>query len=101
MGDETDETADDTDVFTLGCWDGSDAELQRLRTAGFGGLLLKDACGGDVGRGAGQSSPSLAAQRVSVLLRAALSKGSRKWSGSMFGSEKKSDGQSLDTYFDR
>jgi len=63
-------------VVAIGCWDGSDEELQRLRASGFGALLLEDACGGEVERGA---------PRCNALVRAARSKTSRTWSGSMFG----------------
>jgi len=91
-------------AMALGCWDGSDKELQRLRGAGFDALVLKDACVGDVARGGNLKSPSWAAQRVTNLVKMALSKGSRKWSGSMFGSVQEGDATGAtnwESYFDR
>ena len=63
-------------TVSLGCWDGSEEELKRLRDAGFRALLLEDACGGDVACGIG---------RCGALVRLARSNRSSKWSGSMFG----------------
>ena len=37
--------------LALGAWDGDDAELQRLRDAGFNAALLLDGCGGDIADG--------------------------------------------------
>ena len=88
-------------AVALGCWDGSQKELERLRAAGFGGLILKNACDGDVARGARIKSPSLAATAVSNLVKAALSKGSKSvWAGagSTSGGGKS---QSMESYFDR
>jgi len=66
----------------LGCWDGSEDELQRLRDAGFGGLIVKNACKGDVSLGAHLKLPSPAALRVTKLVKAALSKGDKSiWGG--------------------
>jgi len=66
----------------LGCWDGSEEGLQRLREAGIGGVVVKNACRGDLGRGAHLKSPSPAATLVTKLVKAALSKGSKKiWAG--------------------
>lgn len=66
----------DSSTVALGCWDGSDEELQRLRSAGFRALLLEDACLADVASGI---------DRCAALIRAALSKRSRVFSSSMFG----------------
>jgi len=86
-------------AVTLGCWDGSDAALASLRDAGFSGLVLKDACDGDVARGARIKSPSLAAQSVTKLVKMALSKGSTSvWAGA--GTTSGGGGEaSMDSYF--
>ena len=69
-----------------------------------GGVLLLDACNGEVARGT-NTSPSLAAKLVEVLVGKALSKGSKTWGGSMFGSPSSMDapkGSGIDeSYFDR
>ena len=84
----------------IGCWDGSDEELQRLRDAGFGGLILKNACRGDVAFGAKIKSPSLAAQAVTRLVKKALSKdGKAIWGGA--GGVAEAKGESMDAYFNR
>jgi len=68
--------------IVLGSWDGSDEELQRLRGAGFNGLVLKNACRGDLSRGARTSSPSIAAKGVTMQVKTALSKsGKAVWGG--------------------
>jgi hypothetical protein len=60
--------ASEGDAVVLGCWGGGDDELQQLRGDGFRALILKDACGGDVGAGAGrcvmQTAPSMHSFRV-------------------------------------
>jgi hypothetical protein len=48
----------------FGCWRGSEDELQRLRASGVDGLIIKNACRGDVGRGAHLKLPSPAAVLV-------------------------------------
>lgn len=84
----------------LGSWDGTDEELQRLRAAGFSGLILKNACRGDVGRGARTSSPSIAAMGVTQQVKTALSKaGTSVWGGAGGISEAKGPG--MDDYFQR
>jgi len=66
----------------VGCWDGSENGLQRLREAGFEGLIIKNACRGDVARGAHLKLPSPAALLVTKLVKTALSKGSKTvWAG--------------------
>lgn len=87
-------------AVALGCWDGTDMSLQKLRGAGVGGLVLKNACGGDVGFGAHIKSPSLAAQALTKLIKKALSKdGKAIWGGAGGVSEGKSD--AMGSYFDR
>ena len=84
----------------LGSWDGTDEELQRLRAAGFDGLVLKNACRGDVGRGARTSSPSIAAMGVTKQVKTALSKaGTSVWGGAGGVSEAK--GAGMADYFER
>jgi len=84
----------------LGSWDGTDEELQRLRAAGFAGLILKNACRGDVGRGARTSSPSIAAMGVTKQVKTALSKaGTAVWGGAGGMTEAKTPGMS--DYFER
>ncbi len=83
----------------LGCWNGSDQDLLRLRSAGLGGLIVKDACRGDIGFGSATKSPSLAAQAVGMLVKKALSKKNDAiWGGAGGVSEGKE--QALDSYFD-
>eukprot|EP00900_Chrysochromulina_parva_P001184 jgi/Chrpa1/11066/Chrysochromulina_OHIO_Genome00011922-RA len=66
----------------FGCWRGSEDELQRLRACGVDGLIIKNACRGDVGRGAHLKLPSPAAVLVTKQVKAALSKGSKSvWAG--------------------
>ena len=90
---------------SLGCWDGTDGGLAKLREAGFKGIVLKDACRGDVSKGARTTSPSLAAQAITRQVKAALSKGSTKiWAGA--GSTANMDGGgggggSMEDYFNR
>ena len=72
-------------AVAVGCWDGSDEGLQRLRERGFKCIILKDSCLGDVANGSNLSKPSLSAQMVTRLVKAAMSKASSKWGGSMFG----------------
>jgi len=73
---------EDDGAPVLGCWDGSEPELQRLREAGFGGIILKNSCRGDVARGAHLKLPSPAALLITKLVKAALSKGSKTiWAG--------------------
>ena len=68
--------------MAFGCWDGSSDALQRLREEGFGGLVLKNACGGDVGWGSKTKQPSLAALQLARLIKASQSKGSTTiWAG--------------------
>mmetsp|Transcript_45959 Transcript_45959/g.75973 ORF Transcript_45959/g.75973 Transcript_45959/m.75973 type:complete len:297 (-) Transcript_45959:173-1063(-) len=87
-------------ALALGCWDGSAKALERLRGAGFSGLVLKNACDGDISRGARMKSPSLAAQAVTKLVKAALSKGSQTvWAGAGSTSGGESSSASLDSYF--
>ena len=43
--------AEDKGGIALGCWDGSSEDLGRLREAGHKGLVLKNACYGDVAWG--------------------------------------------------
>ena len=56
----------------FGCWRGSEDELQRLRTSGVDGLIIKNACRGDVGRGAHLKLPSPAAVLVTRQVRREL-----------------------------
>ena len=89
-------------AFVLGSWDGSPDELERLRGAGFSGLILKNACRGDIARGARTTSPSIAAKGVAMQVKAALSKsGKSVWGGA--GTTELMDGkaQSMDDYFNR
>jgi len=66
----------------IGCWDGSERGLQRLRSAGIGGLIVKNACRGNVAQGAHLKLPSPAALLVTKLVKAALSKGDKTiWAG--------------------
>ena len=97
-----DEEGDGGSGVALGCWDGSQNELQRLRESGFAGLVLKDACNGDIAHGAKIKSPSLAAQAVSFLVKAALSKGSKTiWAGAGITGGGQSDSEkSAASYFD-
>ncbi len=60
----------------LGVWTGDDDELFELRDRGYSVVLLADGVGADL-----RSGSAWCEGRV----RAALSKGSRQWSGSMFG----------------
>ena len=84
----------------VGSWDGTEEELQRLRVAGLDGLVLKNACRGDVGKGARTSSPSLAAMAVTKQVKMALSKaGTSVWGGAGGVSEAK--GQSMESYYER
>lgn len=87
----------------LGCWDGTPDALERLKAAGFSGLILKDACRGNVALGARVKSPSIAAQLVTRAVKAALSKGSKTvWGGAGRVSEGgSSSGGSLDDYFNQ
>jgi len=96
----------DASAIELGCWHGGDKDLTWLRDAGFGALVIKDACGGNMALGARESSPSLAAQRVTALVKRTQSKSSRTFGGTaMFGSTASLDAApsegSLDSYFDR
>jgi hypothetical protein len=69
-------------AIALGCWDGSAEDLEQLRGAGFGGLVLKNACNGDIAWGSRTKHPSLAANAVTGLIKASLSKGDKKvWGG--------------------
>ena len=84
----------------LGSWDGTDEELQRLREAGFAGMILKNACRGDVGRGARTSSPSIAAMGVTKQVKTALSKaGTSVWGGA--GGVTQAKTASMGDYFER
>ena len=84
----------------LGSWDGTEEELERLRAAGLAGLVLKNACRGDVGKGARTSSPSLAAMAVTKQVKMALSKaGTSVWGGA--GGVAGPKEQSMDSYFQR
>jgi len=98
---ERDATTDDGGALALSCWDGTEKELQRLREEGFAGLVLKNACNGDVGYGATTKSPSLAAQAVTKLVKAALSKGSSVWGGAGTTTGGESSGGSMEAYFNR
>ena len=89
-------------AISLGCWDGSQTELQRLREGGHSGLVLKDACNGDVAWGARTKSPSLAAQALTKLIKASLSKGNTAvWGGAGGTAMGESGGQSMESYFNR
>ena len=64
-------------VIELGCWDGAEEKLERLRDAGFGGVLLENACDGSIVHGLG---------RCGTLIRWALSNRSPMARGGIFGS---------------
>jgi len=68
--------AADDGVAVLGDWEGDADELDALREAGFGPLLLRDGCDGSVGDGR---------YRCEALIKASKSKRSKLLSGSMFG----------------
>ena len=68
--------AADAGVAVLGDWEGDADELDALREAGFGPLLLRDGCDGSVGDGR---------YRCEALIKASKSKRSKLLSGSMFG----------------
>ena len=87
-----------TEKLAFGCWDGSPESLELLRAEGFGGLLLKNACKGDVSWGAKVKQPSLAALALTRVIKASQSKGSKTiWAGA--GSTGGSGGgQSTATY---
>jgi hypothetical protein len=93
------------EALSLGCWNGTPDDLQRLRDAGFmGGLVLKNACNGNVGLGANLKSPSPAAQLVTRRVKAALSKGNKAvWGGAGSVKQGDSSGGATDweSYFDR
>ena len=77
-----DEASEKGGAVALGCWDGSSDSLQRLRAASFSGLVLKNACQGDISWGAKIKHPSLAALSLTKLVKAAMSKGDSKiWGG--------------------
>lgn len=79
---QTPETAEDGEALAFGCWDGEPEALQRLRDDGFRGLLLKNACRGDVAWGCKMKSPSYAAQALTRLVKASQSKGNTAvWGG--------------------
>lgn len=68
--------------LAFGCWDGEPDALQRLRDEGFKGLLLKNACRGDLAWGSKTKQPSLAAMQLTRLVKASQSKGSTAvWGG--------------------
>ena len=89
------------DGVALGCWDGSEQELQRLRGAGFAGLVLKNACQGDIAWGSRTKQPSLAAQALTKLIKAALSKGDKSIWGGAGGVNEASGEGSMESYFNR
>ena len=89
-------------AYTLGCWHGTQDELQQLRTAGYGGLILKNACNGDVAFGSRTKQPSLAAQGVTFLIKAALSKGDKTVWGGAGGTGMAATGKNeIQSYFNR
>jgi hypothetical protein len=63
----------------FGCWRGSEDELQRLRASGVDGLIIKNACRGDVGRGAHLKLPSPAAVLVTKQVIAIDDDGRLRW----------------------
>jgi len=76
------ETDDEGEKMAFGCWNGDCDALQRLRDNGFQGLLLKNACGGDMAWGSKIKQPSLAALALTRLIKASQSKGSTAvWAG--------------------
>lgn len=76
------EAGEEGEKLAYGCWDGTPEALQRLRDEGFRGLLLKNACGGDVAWGSKVKQPSLAATALTRLIKASQSKGSTAiWAG--------------------
>lgn len=91
------EQGEDGEKLAFGCWNGSPESLQRLRDDGFRGLLLKNACGGDVAWGSKIKQPSLAALELTRLIKASQSKGSKAiWGGA--GSTGSGGGQSTAAY---
>ena len=79
-------SSEESSKLAFGCWNGSPDRLAQLRADGFKGLILKDACRGDLARGSRLNSPSLAARSVSGMVKAALSKGSTSvWAGAASG----------------
>ena len=93
------------DGVSLGCWDGSPVELQRLRDAGFNGVIVKDICRGNIGAGARVKSPSIAAQMVTRATKNAKASGNTKiWGGAGGGgfvSEATGADPDMETYFNR
>ena len=78
----TPETGEVGEKLAFGCWDGEPEALQRMRDDGFRGLLLKNACRGDVAWGSKTKQPSLAALALTRLIKASQSKGSTAvWGG--------------------
>ena len=91
------EKGEDGEKFAFGCWDGQPDSLQRMRDDGFKGLLLKNACSGDVAWGSKTKQPSLAALALARLIKASQSKGSTAiWAGA--GSTGSGGGQSTASY---
>lgn len=88
-------------AVALGSWDGSKEELERLREAGLEGVVLKNACRGDVSRGARTSSPSIAAQFVTRQVKAALSKKNIDVWGGAGSTDFTVKEPSMDDYFNR
>ena len=87
--------------LAFGCWDGEPDALQRLRDEGFKGLLLKNACRGDLAWGSKTKQPSLAAMQLTRLVKASQSKGSTAvWGGAGFTGGS-SCGQSTAAYASR
>lgn len=93
---------EDGSALALGCWTGESDQLQDLRAKGVAGLVLKDACNGNVAAGSRIKFPSLAAQGVSKLVKAALSKGSTSvWAGAGSTSGGVGGGGSIADYYSR
>ena len=96
------EKDEDGEKMAFGCWDGSSDALQRLREEGFGGLVLKNACGGDVAWGSKTKQPSLAALQLAKVIKASQSKGSTTiWAGAGSTGSGGGGGQTMEGYFNR
>ena len=95
------EAGEEGEKLAFGCWDGEPDALQRLRDEGFKGLLLKNACRGDVAWGSKTKQPSLAAMQLTRLVKASQSKGSTAVWGGAGITGGSSGGQSTAAYASR